>query len=305
MFDLTPHDRYIYFDKLSQSIIDERRRATKQMVNGQVKKPNDFIQALMDARIPDKYERVFSMEDDKDAHYNSQMGHEDMEQLNEAQTRKAGFRQFEDLEIRGQMTFLFIAGFDATATALGFCLYQLAHQPKEQEIVYQELRDKFKPDQADHSDLMELRQLDAFISEALRLHSPIIENNRTVTAKEGVVLGGKQPLKLPRGTVISTNFYVLMRDPKHFERPDEFDLTRFYPENRSKIKTCTYMPFGAGPRYCAGMRFALLEIRLFLAKLLLEFSVSPDAKSESHPPEYLPHAFFLQFKHTGFVLTPR
>ena len=53
---------------------------------------------------------------------------------------------------------------------------------------------------------------------------------------------------------------------------------RFSPEK--KINQLTYMPFGLGPRNCIGMRFALLEIKLTLVKVLRKFNVFP---SENTP----------------------
>jgi cytochrome P450 len=41
--------------------------------------------------------------------------------------------------------------------------------------------------------------------------------------------------------------------------PDAFDPTRFAPESEAKIPRYQYLPFGAGPRICIGMAFALLR----------------------------------------------
>ena len=41
------------------------------------------------------------------------------------------------------------------------------------------------------------------------------------------------------------------------------------------------MPFGMGPRNCVGMKFALFEIKMALAQLLLKYDVVP---SPNTPP---------------------
>ena len=56
----------------------------------------------------------------------------------------------------------------------------------------------------------------------------------------------------------------------------EFNPLRFSPE--IKRHQAAYLPFGVGPRLCVGMRFALLGIKLSLARLLLKYDVlaTPD-----------------------------
>lgn len=48
---------------------------------------------------------------------------------------------------------------------------------------------------------------------------------------------------------------------------------RFLPENRSNIDMLAWQPFGAGPRNCVGIRFAQMEIKIALAKLLWNYRV--------------------------------
>ena len=71
---------------------------------------------------------------------------------------------------------------------------------------------------------------------------------------------------------IKINKLVLIKSIiRDYENPEEFDPERFMPENRHKIKPYTYLPFGAGPRNCIGLRFALLEAKLSLSKLIQKY----------------------------------
>lgn len=296
-FDLVSYSQYEYFDKLTMSILSERRRT------GQ--KKNDFIQNLIEAQIPDDYRKVYSKEDDNDAHYNDRISHDELESINKNQTMKADMRNFSDLEIRGQTTFFFLAGFETTSSSLSFCLLELAHEQAAQEEVYQELLAKIGDrDQFNYEDFMELKKFEAFISETLRLHSPVIENNRKVTNKDGYLLPTGPDLKLPYGCAISVNAFIVQRNEEYWQDPLKFDMTRFYPENRDKIKSCTYLPFGLGPRNCLGMRSALLLMRTVLAHLLLKYKVLPGAGT-NYPPEYNRHAFFLQLAKSDIRLDQR
>ena len=53
----------------------------------------------------------------------------------------------------------------------------------------------------------------------------------------------------------------------------EFKATRFM-DNPKLEKEIFFMPFGAGPRNCVGMRLALLEIRCALVRLLSNVDIS-------------------------------
>jgi cytochrome P450 len=69
--------------------------------------------------------------------------------------------------------------------------------------------------------------------------------------------------------------WVLHRHRLHWDNPNAFVPSRFWPENRDTIDRFQYLPFGAGPRICIGATFALQEAVIALALLLNEFSFEP------------------------------
>ncbi|KAH9384232.1 hypothetical protein HPB48_026225 [Haemaphysalis longicornis] len=54
------------------------------------------------------------------------------------------------------------------------------------------------------------------------------------------------------------------RDPEFFPEPEKFNPERFSSENEATIRPYTYLPFGAGPRNCIGMRLAMQAVKLCL-----------------------------------------
>lgn len=54
-----------------------------------------------------------------------------------------------------------------------------------------------------------------------------------------------------------------------------FVIIRFSKENKEGIDPYTFLPFGAGPRNCIGMRFALLVMKVAVVVLLQNFSFRP------------------------------
>lgn len=59
------------------------------------------------------------------------------------------------------------------------------------------------------------------------------------------------------------------------------DPNIFLPERHSVPRhPMALMPFGLGPRNCIGKRFALMEIKMCLARLLRHYSIYPGDQME-------------------------
>ena len=85
---------------------------------------------------------------------------------------------------------------------------------------------------------------------------------------------------MPPGTNVILLTYHLHRDPAQFgPTAHQFRPERAAAEHRDNY---CYVPFSAGPRNCIGQRFALLEAKLVVARVLHRFHVSAVT-----PPEQL------------------
>lgn len=60
-------------------------------------------------------------------------------------------------------------------------------------------------------------------------------------------------LTIEKGISVIVPLYGMHHDPKYFPEPDKFDPERFNDENKISIESCSYLPFGDGPRNCIGM----------------------------------------------------
>jgi len=85
------------------------------------------------------------------------------------------------------------------------------------------------------------------------------------------------------GTTVVMPIYAMHRHARRWEEPDAFDPTRFAPEREAKIPRYQYLPFGAGPRICIGMAFAMIEATAMLATLLQKARFAPVAGRDPYP----------------------
>uniref|UniRef100_A0A673ZWK4 Cytochrome P450 3A n=1 Tax=Salmo trutta TaxID=8032 RepID=A0A673ZWK4_SALTR len=117
--------------------------------------------------------------------------------------------------------------------------------------------------------LVQMDYLDCVLNESLRLYpiSPRLER----VAKKTVEING---IVIPKDCVVLVPTWTLHRDPEIWSDPEEFKPERFSKENKESIDPNTYMPFGAGPRNCIGMRFALIMIKLAMVEILQSFTFS-------------------------------
>lgn len=194
------------------------------------------------------------------------------------------------------------AGYESSATTLGFIFYELAKHPKEQEKIYQEitalLNDQdlhineklgsVESNAIDYVQLQSLRRLDAVVQECLRLYPPIVSFVARTCGQDTTLAG----FKIPAGVHIMTHLWFLHHDPDFWPEPFRFNPDRFFASptpNRNEVSTssltnhrsphpASYAPFGFGPRECLGKRFALLVLKMVVFKVVSNYRLSlPDA----------------------------
>ncbi|RVX40207.1 cytochrome P450/NADPH-cytochrome P450 reductase [Nonomuraea polychroma] len=191
----------------------------------------------------------------------------------EASDPQSGAR-LSDENIRNQVLTFLIAGHETTSGLLSFALYNLLREPHTLARAYEEV-DRLLPgdEPPAYETVMKLDVIARILEETLRVWSPIPAFS--VSAVEDTTLGG-YPIPKDQGVVVLLP--ALHRSPKAWERPGEFDIDRWLPENRQHHHPAAYKPFGNGERACIGRQFALTEARLALAMILRRFALSdPDA----------------------------
>jgi len=164
----------------------------------------------------------------------------------EHQAGGAGRGSLSDREVRDELVTLLLAGHETTATGLAWTFDLLLHTP------------------AVHARALERDEeyLDAVVKESLRLR-PVIPGVGRVVRGEPFRLNGYE---IPPGMEINPSIRVIHRRADLYPDPQAFRPERFL--GPAAPDTYTWIPFGGGTRRCLGASFALMEMRLVLARVL-------------------------------------
>nr|QVK45585.1 cytochrome P450 [Brachionus paranguensis] len=170
-------------------------------------------------------------------------------------------------EIEANLLLFMLAGYETTSTALSYSSHVLATHPDEQLRLHDEISSVFGNDLSliNSDSVQELKYLDWFVKEVLRYY-PI--GNSVVArrcTKKTTIKGIDIPVDTPIAVdVMSIHFDADLWGPQD---PNEF----YPPRHEVKRNPLAFMAFGNGPRNCIGMKFALIELKIALVKLIMNF----------------------------------
>jgi cytochrome P450 len=136
---------------------------------------------------------------------------------------------------------LIIAGNETTRNALSGGIQALCEHPEQ--------FDRLRRDPS---------LLPQAIEEMLRWVTPVMQFRRTATRDTKV---GDQPIR--KGEKVVMYYGAANRDPRVFENPEVFDITR---------KPNPHIAFGTGTHFCMGSHIARLEMRVTLEEFLRRFT---------------------------------
>ncbi|HEX7260549.1 MAG TPA: cytochrome P450, partial [Luteolibacter sp.] len=169
----------------------------------------------------------------------------------------------DDSQLRNETITFLLAGHETTANALTWIFYLISRHPEVERRLSDELAAVLGGRVPVLDDVPKLAYTKRVIQEAMRLYPPIWIIERRVIRED--VIGG---FTLPAGSAVVISPYALHRHPAFWERPEEFDPDRFLSP-----PPAAYIPFGAGPRFCIGNEFAMLEAQLITAMVMQAYQL--------------------------------
>ncbi|KAL8689119.1 MAG: hypothetical protein Q9218_005131 [Villophora microphyllina] len=214
-----------------------KRRAAERSGDPDYKKPDDFLQDLLDLASNDE----------------------------EADAQNIAHR------LLGIMS---MAVVPTTTVTVMHCLYDLISRPEYIKPLRAEIQENLPAnwEQSTQADLAGLKRLDSFMRESQRLSPPgEVSFHRIV--KETMTLS--DGLRLPAGTHICMPSGPVAIDRDIVDNADTFDGFRWFRENKSTATFVAVSPtnlhFGLGRYACPGRFFASYMIKATLSCMLLDY----------------------------------
>ena len=190
--------------------------------------------------------------------------------------------QFDDFK-----TFLATGFVSLTATLSWFWRLIGAH-PKYFSLLGQEVeRNKEKTD-LKRNFIPDYPLLSRMINETLRLYPVGFSVWRKSLERDSF-----DDYVIPKNAWLCISIYNIHRNPKIWNRPEQFDPDRHLPEGQQSRPKHHLMPFGRGPRKCIGDHYVMLMLHLVIIRIMQKYSVDVLSEQDSgvlSAPIYTPRS---------------
>ncbi|XP_043702255.1 taxadiene 5-alpha hydroxylase [Telopea speciosissima] len=183
--------------------------------------------------------------------------------------------EISEVEVIDNMVLLVFASHDTTSFAIAMTCRMLAHHPNCYALLLQEhvkiMESKRPGETLTLEDTKKMNYTWQVARESLRMFPPIFGSFR-----KAIVDIQYEGFTIPKGWKVLWTAYGTHYDKDYFPDPLSFNPSRF----EEPIPPYAFIPFGGGPRTCAGYQLAKLNILLFL-----HFFVTRYDWSLIHPDE--------------------
>lgn len=173
-------------------------------------------------------------------------------------------------QVRDELVTLLLAGYETTASTLGWTFHLLGAHPDVAERVRAEAGHVLGERLPEYDDLRRLPYTTMVVQEVMRLYPPVWILPRVAQGPDTV---GGYPV--PAGADVLICPYTMHRHPGLWQDPLRFDPGRFDPERAADRPRYAYIPFGGGPRFCIGSNLGMMEAIFVIAMVVRELRLAP------------------------------
>ncbi|GAB1601444.1 cytochrome P450 2B4-like [Argonauta hians] len=163
---------------------------------------------------------------------------------------------------------IFLAGTDTTAVSLNWAFRYMAKYPDIQNKCREEIK---KITNLNRSVKMEEKRLMPYVAATLlevQRIAPVAPTTIPHAAVTDTSLGGYD---IPKDTIVVFVIMAAHFDPKYWDKPEEFRPERWITVTNELKKNEAFLPFSVGPRMCAGVMLANMELFIAFTNILQKF----------------------------------
>lgn len=188
-------------------------------------------------------------------------------------------------QLRDEIKSFILAGHETSAAMMTWTLYECMGNPHIVQQLRKEAQQVFpknflsSPSLPNREQLAKLEWSEACLRESLRKYSVVpIVARRT---KEDVTLTDEygQDYFIPKGSSTMINIQAIHLNEKYWPEPLKYKPERFLP-NAPPVEPFTFLAFIGGPRNCLGQHLALLESKMVMSWLLLNYDFTMEDGEE-------------------------
>ncbi|XP_050511162.1 cytochrome P450 6k1-like [Diabrotica virgifera virgifera] len=195
--------------------------------------------------------------------------------INDLKNKKQLSQDDENLIVGIPIQFL-LAGYETTSTTISFTLYEFAKNVEIQNKVRAEIKNKLKQyGGITYEAVHDLPYLDMCIFETLRRYPVLPFLDRRCNTDYSIP---NSNVVIDKGTAVLIPIYGLHLDKDIFPDPYTYNPERFREKFDNSIGSF-FVPFGDGPRRCAGERFGLISTKTAIITVLLNSEVTVTDKT--------------------------